>query len=262
MQYALPVETNDLRKIVINESPAFLSTYGRSVAPPKATADLPVGTQARFIGAVARAAALGFPINTLLTIRWDSLFSSNDVNDLRLLPVPLRIDRLVELLRKWLQRRNLPAAYIWAREATNSEGEHWHLAFHLPKSLHSEIIGFVVRQTNEAASPRNQPNHVRTEGEFARGEIGSWHLAYDTNPVRRGFYLAAYLGKGEPSEVLFRGRMIPNKKKRVRGIQFGGTEQDGKYDAQQGVIIGTICRRDRFFIAKLLQGRASIGRRR
>ncbi len=262
MQYTLPIETDDLRKSPIEDSPASLSAYGRPVAPSKATADLPVGTQARFIEVAAIGADMGAPINTLLTIRWDSLFSGNVYNLLRPLTTPLRIDWFVELFRKWLKWRELPAAYIWVREVKNSEGEHWHIAFHLPKRLHPEIIEFVAKQTGEAAGPHLRPSHKRSEGEFACGEIGSWHLASDTRPQRQGFYLAAYLGKAEPSEVLFRGKMVPNKKKQVRGIQFGGAEEDGKYDARQGVIIGTACRRDRFFIAKFLQKRAKAKRRR
>lgn len=249
-------ETDDLRKAPIEESPASLLAYGAPVAPVRRTAALPRGTQARFIKAAAHAAEMGFPINTLLTIRWDSLFCDNDANRLRPFPTPERIDGLVEHLRKWLCHRSLPPVYFWVREVSKNEGEHWHLAFHLPKLLSPQIIDFIAGQTGEAAATRPPSGNKKTEGEFARSEIGSWHLARDTRPELKGFYLAAYLGKGEPSEVLFRGKMVPNKKKPVRGLAFGGKEKDGKYDAEQGLIIGTPARIDRFFIAKILQRKA------
>lgn len=253
ISFNFEVEADDLRKVPIEGSRGSLSAYVAPTTPPKTTAWLPKGTQSSFIEATAAAATLGFPINTLLTIRWDSLFSSNDVNHLRPLTVPERIDRLVELLRKKLKWHEIPPAYIWVREATRHEGEHWHLAFHLPKSLHPQIIDFVAKQTEEPARPYPRRGTEKTEGEFASGEIGSWHLAYDTEPLRKGFYIAAYLGKAEPSEVMFRGKMVGNKKKPVRGIEFGGTERTGKYDADQGTIIGTTCRKDRFFISTYLQ---------
>ena len=251
----LEAENDHLRKLPIEEAPASLSAYGaprRLANPARRTAALPRGTQARFIEAAGISADLGFPLNTLLTIRWDSLFSDNDVNPLRYLPVPNRIDRLVELLRKWLEWRDLPPAYIWVREATGSEGEHWHIAFHLPPALHPQIIAFVAKQTGEPVSLRHRA-HQKTPGEFACSEIRSWHLAHDLHPERHGLYLAAYLGKAEPSQILFRGKMVGNKKKPIRGVQFGGTESDDKYDAPQGFILGTACRGDRFFIAKFLQ---------
>lgn len=52
--------------------------YVRKSPTLMATADLPIGTQATFIASAA--ADLQKPLNVLLTIRWRSLFSDNDVN--------------------------------------------------------------------------------------------------------------------------------------------------------------------------------------
>lgn len=219
-----------------------------------ATTELPIGTQARFIAAAATAARSGFPLNTQLTLRWTSLFSDNDVNRLRPLPGPERIAHLVEHIRKWLARRGMPPFYIWAREAAGPEAEHWHFAFHLPKAHHMAFAAYVAELTGE---PRliGRTWAGRSTGEFARGEIGSWHLAADVHPERQGYFLAAYLGKGEPSQRLFRGKLRDNDRKPVRGLSFGGDQPDGKYDADQGLIIGTRRRADRFFISKPLQKR-------
>ena len=59
-----------------------------------------------------------------------------------------------------------------------------------------------------------------------------------------GYWLAAYLGKGEPSRHIFRGKMIANERKPVRG---------DKYDAPQGEIEGTAARTKRFDISRPLK---------
>lgn len=247
-----PAETADLRKRPIYVEPAVQPAYLPPPTPPRTTSGLPIGTQVRFIAAAAAAASVGRPLNTLLTLRWASLFSDNDVNWLRTLPVPERIDRLVERLRKWLTRNGLPPIYIWAREAAGGDAEHWHMALHLPGRRRSSFTTFLAGILGEPAAKRRNPSEC-SEGEFARGELGSWHLGADTRPERQGYFLAAYLGKGEPSQRLFRGSLCDNKRKPVRGQSFGGDHPDGKYDAEQGEILGSPFRGDRFFISKALQ---------
>ena len=226
--------------------------YVRKSPTRMVTADLPVGTQAAFIAAASAAAARQKPLNVLLTIRWRSLFSDNDVNALRPFPTPERIDRLVELLRKWLIRNDAPPFYIWVRENADSVGEHWHIAFHFPKRRQQALAQYIEKLTGEEKL-RHRNQVQATDGEFARGELGSWHLARDTRPERHGYYLAAYLGKGEPSQRPFRGKLVDNDKKPVRGVRFGGTYPDGVYDISQGKIEGTARRCDRFFIANDLK---------
>ena len=204
------------------------------------------------MAAAAAADSVGRPLNTMLTLRWTSLFSDNDVNWLRTMPVPERIGKLVERLRKWLDRNGLPPHYIWVREAARGESEHWHMAFHLPERRRSSFTKFLADTLGEPEAKRRNPSD-RSKGEFARGALGSWHLGADTQPERQGYFLAAYLGKGEPSQQFFRGRLRDNKRKPVRGQSFGGDQQDGKYDAEQGEILGSTFRGDRFFISKALQ---------
>lgn len=225
----------------------------------KLTDGLPLGTQASFIKAAMAAAKEGLPLNTLLSIRWTSLFSDNDVNPLRSMPIPQRIDYMVELFRKWWAKRGLPVFYIWVREIADSTGEHWHIAFHLPKKLRHRFAGYVADLTQEPIRRTKRPFDLRTEGEFACSEIGSWHLAEDVKPDRGGYFLAAYLGKGEPSEYIKRGKCVANTKKPVRGKSFGGKQPDGKYDAAQGAILGTIQRKDRFFVSNALKTLAKDG---
>lgn len=257
MQLDLPLEMPDLRKSPYKEAPADPLPYVRKSRPRMVTADLPLGTQAAFIAAAETAAALSAPLNRFLTIRWSSLFSDGDVNPLRVLPTAERIDYLVELLRKWLVRNALPPFYIWVRENADDAGEHLHMIFHSKNRLDSALRAFVEKRTGERKA-RAIPSAEKSEGEIARGEASSWHLARDRRPERAGFYLAAYLGKGEPSERLFRKKLVGNAKKPVRGMSFGGTYKDGKYDITQGRIEGTESRLKRFFIANELKRKAGL----
>jgi hypothetical protein len=203
---------------------------------------------------------LGCPLNTLLTIRWRSLFSGNDVNALRVLPIAERICDQVELLRKWLFRKSAPPVYIWFRENADSADEHWHIAFHLAKKRRRGLVDYVANLTGEPVSRRKSAQ--TTEGEFTRGVCGSWQLAGDTRPEHEGVYLAAYLGKGEPSQRTFRGKLVDNDAKPYRGRSLGGTFDDGRYDIAQGSIEGTASRNDRFFIANALKKMADTRRQK
>jgi len=78
-------------------------------------------------------------------------------------------------------------------------------------------------------------------------------LALDTRPNRNGRYIAAYLGKGEPSTRLYRGRTIANIKKPIRGHAYGGEEESARYDAAQGEIRGNAHMTRRFDMAKGLK---------
>lgn len=235
---------------------ALVGEIARTVQPPeKRTDGLPIGSQAKFIEATKCAAILGFPINTLLTVRWSSLYHHDNTNPLFAQSPVERIAYLVELLRKWIGARCRGGfQYLWVREATSELGEHWHLAFHLPHGKRKAIASYLSDLLGEPLdhTPRTRAQG-RTEGEFACSVWGSWHMAKDTHPERSGFYLAAYLGKGEPSERMFRGKLVPNTRKLVRGQAFGGRERSGRYDAIQGQIRGTTALKKRFDIARPLK---------
>lgn len=235
---------------------AVVSEIAKTIQPPeKRTDGLPVGSQAKFIEAAKCAAILGFPINTLLTVRWSSLYHHDNANPLFAQSPVERISYLVELLRKWVGARCRGGfQYLWVREATSELGEHWHLAFHLPYGKRKSIASYLSDLLGEPVdhTPRTKAQG-RTEGEFACSVWGSWHLSKDTHPERSGFYLAAYLGKGEPSERMFRGKLVPNTRKPVRGQAFGGRERSGRYDAPQGQVRGTTALKKRFDIARPLK---------
>lgn len=235
---------------------AAINEIAQRIRPPeKQTEGLPIGSQAMFINAVRCASVSGFTINTLLSVRWSSLYHHDNANPLFTQSAVERISYLVELLRKWIGARCRGGfVYLWVRETTSELGEHWHIAFHLPHGKRKAVASYIADLLGEPLDhqPRTS-TQGKTEGEFACSVWGSWHLAKDIHPERSGFYLAAYLGKGEPSERLFRGNLIPNTHKPVRGRAFAGRERSARYDAAQGQITGTTALKKRFDIARPLK---------
>lgn len=76
------------------------------------------------------AAAIGKPLNTHITIHWSA--TADMAAD-----VPDRIQKLIERMRHWLQRRSIPACHIWAQEPSarryeNRDVPHLHMLVHVP----------------------------------------------------------------------------------------------------------------------------------
>lgn len=235
---------------------AFQYPYPHPKAPQKQTTGLEPGTQAKLTSAAFRAHERGHPLNTLLSVRWVSLLAYDEFNPLRTMTAPERVRNLVERLRKWLTRRGIPAVYIWVRESSDKAGEHWHLGFYLPTSKQTALKNYLETLFIEPLAPRPRAKSKQTRGEFACSERESWHLAGevpDGKPQFPGYWIAAYLGKGEPSQRMFRGKLVDNALKQVRGREFGGSVRDGRYDLPQGQIAGTTARKGRFDIARCLK---------
>jgi hypothetical protein len=249
-------ETSHLRTRPIYKARAYHYPYLHPIPTPLQTSGLEPGTQARLIAAALRASEMGYSIDTLLTIRWHGLLNYDDLHKLRAMTTPEAIRYLVELVRKWLTRHGLPAFYVWTRELSETAGEHWHLALHLPKSKRKAFVRYLETVLVEPVAPCPRPQSKRTRGEFACSECASWHLAGDTldgKPHFGGYWLAAYLGKGEPSQRVFRGKLVNNTLKPERGRDFGGTVKGSRYDTWQGDIVGTTTRKGRFDVARALK---------
>ena len=217
---------------------------------------LECGTQVKLIAAAFEAHKAGYALETLLTVRWPGLLTYDDFHPLRTRQTPERIRYIVELIRKWLIRHGISAYYLWTRELSDKAGEHWHLAFHLPKSKRKDFINYLETVLVEPAASCPRAQSKRTRGEFACSEYASWHLAGeepDGKPHFTGYWLAAYLGKGEPSQRMFRGKLVNNTLKPVRGVEFGGKVKCARYDVPQGNISGTTTRKGRFDIARALK---------
>ncbi|MEP3632198.1 MAG: hypothetical protein ABJQ23_09795 [Shimia thalassica] len=248
--------TTDQKKTTI-QNPIPTSSEANT-SELKITNGLEVGSQEQMISAAFTAYQLNSPLNTLLTVRWSSLRAFDDTNELFLLNIPERIQNIVERLRTWLTRteQRVPATYIWVREVSPNETEHWHIAFHLPNQLRRKLSNYIQKLLGEPKRERPRSQQERTRGEFACSEWSSWHLACedpDGKPEFEGYWLAAYLGKGEPSQRLFRGKLVNNSRKPVRGALYGGRIHHDRYDAPQGSLGGTTTRKSRFDISRRLK---------
>ena len=59
--------------------------------------------------------------------------------------------------------------------------------------------------------------------------------------------------EGVTYERMFRGQLVPNTRKPVRGQAFNGRERSSRYDTPQGQIRGTTALKKRFDIARPLK---------
>jgi len=189
--------------------------------------ELPQRAQARLMQAAAFSQALGYPINTHLTINAAHLQRIDEGGVFGLGHLWDGFQTMLELARKWLTGRGIFWAVIWSREWSRKghngqAGEHWHIALHLPKCLHSDFAKQVAEWTGagiSAASPSARLSAVA---------IGSeWHIG-----IRHGRgsseNLAAYLGKAEPGTIKRYGRRVPNLHKPQRGLYGGSGPIEGK----------------------------------
>lgn len=254
-------ENNVLRKTAVYIERASARAISRPYGPPpgsnKLSSGLEVGTQQKMIDAAYEAYRMKGPLNTYLSIRWRGLFAYDNTHFLTSFGGTERIRYIIELVRKWITYRDLPVHYLWSRELTDKCGEHLHLALHLPEEYRDAFAcyleGLLLEPLRE--QPR-EPSEI-TRGEFACSTWSSWHLSAEdkTGKTSRfpGFWLAAYTGKGERSDRWFRGKLVGNDRKPVRGQSYGGSQRDGKYDVEQGVICGTSTRKGRYDISRVLK---------
>jgi hypothetical protein len=253
-------ENVDLRRepvyITRGRTRTISSSYEASSGNIKNTSVLKIGTQCKLIDAAKKSYDHGLPINAYLSVRWDSLLRYDTCHQLRSMKTVERIKYLVELIRKWLAYREVQFSYFWSRELTPSAGEHWHLGLHMPELLRKDFTKYIERLLVEPAMTNSRNGPQKTRGEIACSEWSSWHIGVEDKKGNKkfpGFWIAAYTGKAEPSQRIFRGKLVNNERKPIRGIEFGGTQQNGKYDAEQGLISGTECREARYDIARALK---------
>jgi hypothetical protein len=178
----------------------------------------------------------GFALSWLLILRWTGPFSASDVNPLRSMLAPARIDHRVESLRKRLSRHRCSPHNIWVHEAAESVGKHWHIALRGKNGSDAAPAKYIAKLTGEPRAHQRRGALRLPQGEFACGECASWHLARDKQPDRCGYVLAVYLGKGELSQRLFRGHLRNNTQKPLRGHSFRGSQPDRRYDSAQALI--------------------------
>jgi hypothetical protein len=89
-------------------------------------------TQARTIeAAFDHAVRLGNCPNYFLTVHWGLTAHADE-------PF-VALQRLLERLRKWLERREVPEIFIWVRERKSGTSEHVHIVVFVPPRLSTEL---------------------------------------------------------------------------------------------------------------------------
>lgn len=215
------------------------------------TESLAVGTQSRFIKVAKEAADRGCPINILLTVRWNALYDNEAEFACHHASPIEKVRYSLELIRKWLTKRTSSLFYFWVQENSSAAGIHWHLALHLPDKLKKPFGNYCADLFGAPIEPPALSGFKTTKGELFVSEGRAWHLAEDLNHEKSNVYLAAYLGKGEPSQVSYRGVMRVNKRKPYRTRKNGGFgSEDKKWCDPQGKIDGK--QKDRFGICRSL----------
>ena len=192
---------------------------------------LPLNAQSRMMTAVKFASHIRSPINTQLNVNAahlqridaDSVFHIGHLWD--------GLQAFIELLRKWLDHRGITWSCIWVREYTGGKnehhGEHWHIAFHLPPHLQSDLAAQVAIWTGEEIG---EPDG--TKKCIAKSLTGAWYIN------RRKDNAGEYLGKATPKTRQRYKRVIPNQHRqcskfhggegRIEGKRFGISKTIGK----------------------------------
>ena len=163
-----------------------------SVLQRKATTHLPRGAQGQLIDAAILAKKLDHPINQTTTIRTEILSRSSggvfagkhEANG---------VSGLLELMRKWHIKRDIPWACIWSREVGKTVGGHIHIGTHQSKAHIEEYIDQLQHWTgeNRIFLAKHKP------GDIGFSEKGSWLVQCCMRKGESGADVAAYLGKDE-----------------------------------------------------------------
>lgn len=191
------------------------------------TQTLPRRTQAKLMRAASFSQTIGCPINAILTINAAHLQHIGEGGIFGIGHLWDGLQELLELIRKWVLQRGVAWSSIWVREWTrrghrDQAGEHWHIALHLPKYLHTDFAKQVAEWTCEAVGKT-----ASSARDAAISVFGAWHLA--VHHGRGGpDKIAAYLGKAEPSRITRYGRWVPNPDKPRRNQNGGAGYIEGK----------------------------------
>jgi hypothetical protein len=182
-----------------------------SVPPHKTSEYLCTGDQAKLIDAAVLAETWGYPINQLTTIRTEILarsssgvFAGKHQAD--------GVECLLELMRKWHNKRGIPWACIWSREVGSDVGGHLHLGNHQSGEHTEDFIDQMAGWTGER---RVKVQHHQPD-EVGISENRSWLVQCCLRQGKSGADIAAYLGKDERGYITTAWRVKrDNTSKRV-----------------------------------------------
>lgn len=188
--------------------------------PLSTSRNLPCGAQAKLVCAALFAEAIGRPLNALATINIEAIGRGPHPGLHRRRTRHAAREAFTERARHWMTERDLPWVAIWAREASTAEGEHLHLALHLPPDLRDPFA-------DQLADWWGVPRAEAGPGTAAVSEGGLWHLACRRPRGGGAALLAAYLAKAEQRTRRRYGRAIANEN-RLTDRHGGSGEIAGK----------------------------------
>jgi len=113
---------------------------------------LTVGQVGNLLAAANHAAAIGLPLNRMLSIHWQAA-------GLPLASMANATGRFVDLLSKCIARHGSRIAWLWVHENGNGKGGHCHLLAHVPASL-VPVVTKAQRRWLKAIT--GQPYRART----------------------------------------------------------------------------------------------------
>lgn len=133
----------------------------------------------------------GIVLSWMLTVSWGSVGLSGGA-------AWAAHKEFMELMRKWRQERDLPAAWVWVRENGPKLGDHSHILVSLERWHEADFLGWALRavKTVTGAAPM-----IRAEGQsvqtihLSRGHVGRH------SDVEAQWQLFQYVSKGlKPDE--------------------------------------------------------------
>ena len=89
---------------------------------------------AKLKAAERHAALIGLPFNRMITIHWEAA-------GVPLAGMAKATGRLLDLLTRWLARRDHRTAWLWVHENGDRKGGHCHLLAHIPAELVKALTG-------------------------------------------------------------------------------------------------------------------------
>ena len=158
--------------------------------------------------AVSFARSIDLPLVAHLTVHWGVTEAGDD-------PKGWRFAKVREGLDKWLDRRGITFAGVWAREGPSGDVEHCHVLFHLPPAY---CFGRKLREVERAIS-----RLVERHGDGIWGD-GAVKLVIHENPDGK------YLIKGGGPEVWKRFQLRKEDRRSqglIHGKRCGTTENIG-----------------------------------
>jgi hypothetical protein len=145
----------------------------------RVTRFLKPGQARNLLAAFDHAAAIGSPLNTHVTVHWAATAEMAA-------HVPDRLQHLIERMRHWLHRREIPVCHIWVQEPSkrrneNTDVPHFHMLVHVPHLWRSAFDGMLPEWVGGLGSD----NAVRIEGVQAQHWRWRDYLPKGVNPRTR-----------------------------------------------------------------------------